>query len=167
MGNHRFLIVLDLNGTILQRLKSDVILRHLKAKNPEIKSVGKILGRPIICRPGSTEFLEKLLRIADVAVWTSAQSKNAIPMVMMSFAGLLSKDYYSRMPADLVEIYKNFQDNFPLAKKYGRGRLQFIWTQKECDEIPSKYTGSDKNYKPDFRKDLGKIWQAFPGMYGP
>jgi hypothetical protein len=170
MAEKRLLVILDLNGTILQRIKTDGIMKELLAKNQDIISIGKIHGKPIVARPDSHAFLAGLLEIADVAVWTSAQAKNALPMVMLAFSGLLSKQYYEEeMPAKLRELYGQFKDHPSICHDaMGAHSLKFLWSQDECDEVPTKASKRGKaNYKPDFRKDLYKVWKAHAGVYGP
>lgn len=166
----RILVVLDLNGTLLQRLKSQWDLSSLKRSNPGCLVRTNIHGRPIIDRPGRAKFLSTLFSNADVAVWTSAQAKNAIPMVLLGFSGLVSKQFYeSELPVDEQDIYHVFssRDDFP-KKLHGDHKLSFLWSQDDCD-IVGKRPGSygKRDFKPDFIKNLEKIWKANPGVYGP
>ncbi|TGZ82059.1 HAD-like protein, partial [Ascodesmis nigricans] len=100
---NRLLVVLDLNGTLMYRIKHST--------------------RPIM-RPDLPEFLTYLFNNFEVMVWTSAQTPNALRMVRAAFTpewieklravwsrdtlGLSNADFYSR-----VQVYK---------------RLERIWT---------------------------------------
>lgn len=165
MTDRRFLVVLDLNGTILQRLKADAAFALLQRINPAIQMEAKIHGRPVIARPGAKHFLTTLLTVADVAVWTSAQPKNAVPMVMLAFGGLLSKDYYEALPEEYNASYRNFAARKDFPQAFGRHPLSFLWTQNECQITGSSKTALVGDRKPEFCKDLRKIFQAFPGRY--
>lgn len=169
-------MVLDLNGTLLQRLKSDANLRIAKKMNPTLKCDGKIHGRPVINRPGAKKFLEDLLEMADVAVWTSAQAKNAVPMVMLGFGGLLDNEYWNmensgmsaEYAAEVKQCYLNFsqREDFPQAN--GTKRLSFLWTQEQCEVIGhTKGNRSKGDVKPEFVKNLLKVWRAYPDKYTP
>lgn len=169
MAEKRLLVILDLNGTILHRIKTEILLKNLQRTNPDIIPIGKIHGRPIVSRPDAHNFLSNLLEMADVAVWTSAQAKNAVPMVMLAFSGLLNRYFYEdEMPVKLKEIYSQFRDHPSICESFGEKSLKFLWSQDECDEVPTKASKKgNSNYKPDFRKDLYKVWKANPGVYGP
>src|SRR5690606_24647798 len=111
----RLLVVLDLNGTILQRLKSAASLASIQKQVSSIKLEAMIHGRPVISRPNAHLFLTNLLSVVDVAVWTSAQPKNAVPMVMLGFGGLLDKSWWEGNTDDLKVPFQNFQqrEDFP------------------------------------------------------
>ena len=172
----RLLVVLDLNGTLLQRLKCDASLRIARKMNPALKSDGKIHGRPVVGRPGAKKFLEDLLEIADVAVWTSAQAKNAVPMVMLGFGGLLARDYWNmedsgmsaEYAAEVKQCYFNFRDREDFPQPNGTKRLSFLWTQEQCEVVGhTKGSRGKGDFKPEFVKNLVKIWKAYPDKYMP
>lgn len=172
----RLLVVLDLNGTLLQRLKCDASLRIARKMNPSLKSDAKIHGRPVVNRPGARKFLEDLMEIADVAIWTSAQAKNAVPMVMVGFGGLLDKEYWnmenSGMPpayaAEVRQCYLNFSQREDIPQATGSKRLSFLWAQEQCDIVGhTKGARGKGDFKPEFVKNLGKIWKSYPDLYTP
>ncbi len=164
----RLLVVLDLNGTILQRLDGTATLALLKSKNPLIKEEANVHGRPVVSRPNARSFLLDLLSFADVAVWTSATAKNAVPMVMLGFSGLLERTWWDSCPEDLRIPFKNFQQRSDFPQTFGEHQLAFLWTQQQCDTNgyePGYENLKKYDRKPQFIKSLKKIWTAFPDKY--
>lgn len=166
----RPLVILDLNGTLLQRLTCDAALKLLQKQNPDIRSIGKIHGRPIISRPGATKFLGELMELADVAVWTSAQTKNAVPMVMLAFSGILQREMYETVwKADktehldeLKQCCMNFKDRKDFPQCFGEQKLAFLWTQTQCEVAGYKAGDRGKgDRRPEFTKSLNKVWKLF------
>lgn len=163
----KFLIILDLNGTLLQRLKKD--------PRPGVKCLANIHGRPVVIRPHLTSFLSSLLNThqqqssVDVGVWTSALPKNAVPMVMLAFGSLLNASVYTDETSDdVAESYANFAGRPDFPGPTGTGRLAFIWSQAKCDiKGYGKGSRGKGDVKPDFLKNLQKVWDAFPHQYGP
>jgi hypothetical protein len=85
----RLLFILDLNGTLLHRLTKswEIKLAH---KHCDYRvSDCTVNGNQIYFRPERRQFLAKLFELGEVAVWTSALPKNAVPMVLRTFDGLL------------------------------------------------------------------------------
>jgi hypothetical protein len=114
--------------------------------------------------------------VADVAVWTSAQVKNAVPMVMLGFGGLLDRGYWkmedSEMPAEYAaevkQCFQNFSQRKDFPQTYGTKRLSFLWAQDQCEVIGhSKGSRGKGDFKPEFVKNLTKIWKAYPEKYTP
>lgn len=172
----RLLVVLDLNGTLMHRLKDETKYILVKSMNPDIQFLGKIHGRPVVGRPGCHQFLKSLLEIADVAVWTSAQTKNAVPMIMLGFAGLLDPDLWQMKgsldeafspehAAEVRQCYINFKDREDFPKETGFKRLAFVWSQSQCDITGYSEGRHAGDKKPEFFKNLRKIWKAFPNKY--
>lgn len=154
------LFILDLNGTLLHRItKSPVqklVAMHPKKRQPDCH----VMGNPVYFRPGLFQFLDELIQLGDVAVWTSALPKNAVPMVMQAFINILDQAELMKLPAPVPLIA---QQNSHIRIHYGRGKepkkypLQFIWTQEECDMV-----GNDEKGRPRFQKNLEKVWKTFP-----
>jgi len=93
MSGGRPLIILDMSGTLIQRLSFEDEFDELQRRSLDIEADTTIGRRPYVIRPGAREFLADLLDIADVAVWASAWRKNTIAMAMCLFGGLLSKEF--------------------------------------------------------------------------
>src|ERR1700733_1054527 len=113
----RVLIVLDLNGTLLHRLtkSSDVAKAkcnpHVLVREPLPLFDTVVNSNPIIFRPHLKVFLKGLMDFADLAVWTSAMSKNAVPMVARTFAGVLNWEAFEQLDP---ETLMHFCNHFPL-----------------------------------------------------
>ncbi|TPX33432.1 hypothetical protein SeMB42_g07477 [Synchytrium endobioticum] len=76
----RLLIILDLNGTIIDRVK-DGAERKLARANPHCPEPSFTSNAArIYIRPHLEPFLSVLFSNFTVAAWTSAQPKNAVPM---------------------------------------------------------------------------------------
>ncbi|KAI8912682.1 NLI interacting factor [Gorgonomyces haynaldii] len=116
----RILVVLDLNGTLLCRIRKGGD-RKLLSKNPfkPEKPDHSISGTKIYLRPNCRKFLGELFGMdhVQVAVWTSMQQQNADPLVEFVFG------------------------------KY-RDRLLFVWYRPQCDGAPLDQQAKGKVRKP-------------------
>ena len=134
---NRFLIVLDLNGTLLHRLTKSAD-KKAAALHPSYRKPDAVVKKcPIYLRPHLQSFLGRILSFADVAVWTSAKRENAFPMVRAAFHSHL--DNHNMHP------------------------LKFVWSQEECQIHQSPRVKGC--YKPDFRKPLTQIWHKYKRLY--
>ncbi|KAJ3274826.1 hypothetical protein HDV01_002030 [Terramyces sp. JEL0728] len=83
--NSKILLVFDLNGTIITRLNSKEYkeLKNIIKRNPDFSS-NKM---KVFIRPHWNQFLETLMNAPQysVAVWTSAQPKNAVALTEKIF----------------------------------------------------------------------------------
>lgn len=144
---HRLLFILDLNGTLLHRITKSS-LRALAARHPQARSCDcTVNGNPIYYRVGHRSFLATLFNLGEVAIWTSAMPKNAHPMVLNLFDGLLDQD--------TIKLYNTHQGSY----RAGVNKLLFLWTQNECNV---RHTPGVE--KPEFRKDLDRVWRAHPSF---
>lgn len=177
----RRLIILDLNGTILNRLTHEhefkVFRKHPIVTKRALTSDITIHGSKIMFRPHRLGFLKHLLQNFDVAVWTSSRPKNAFAMVYYSFESLLdfetlraeSKRYGLTSRQVLLgqsELKAKEKEAELIQETRNRHRLAFIWTQEECDTIEQERPEGAKYVKPLRKKDLTKVWTAFP-QYSP
>lgn len=154
--NRELLFVLDLNGTLLHRLtkgweRSRAIL-HPKSRAEDCV----VNGNPIHFRPGHRRFLETLFSLGEVAVWTSAMPKNAVPMVLRTFCGLLDVEHLKGLDP---KIRNEIQKHRAAVEQISCGphMLRFLWTQDECQVI-NRISGG----RPEFKKHLDKIWKLYP-----
>lgn len=151
------LFILDLNGTLLCRIRrrnTRVFAEtHPNFKSPEIS----VMGHQLYFRPHLQFFLDTLFSLGKVAVWTSAHSKNAIPMTMASFRNSLDWDSFTNMPHPVPHHANVHRDRLMLN---GNRCLEFLWTQDQCKVLPA-LPGS---FKPQFTKDLNNVWQQFPSF---
>lgn len=160
----KLLFVLDLNGTLLHRLTRApdyaAALTHPQRRTADCS----VRGCSIFFRPGREAFLRKLLGLGQVAVWTSAKPKNAVPMVLRLFSSLLDLD--ALRTRSEPHIQNALAHNRRLVQELASGpreqhQLLFLWTQEECTALPPPAAARDK-FKPLFRKDLHRIWEHFP-----
>lgn len=182
----RRLLILDLNGTILHRLthvKESIQFRnHPVVIEKNLKPNITIHGCKIVYRPFAKDFLDHILKHFDVAVWTSSQPKNALPMVHYSFEGLLDfsliLDEAKRRQITIRQLLLGPSEKVAellkdrlLEETEGLDKLQFVWTQDECDTIkpplPSSPSLDSDNssstfIKPIRKKNLTKIYDSFP-----
>lgn len=157
----RLLFVLDLNGTLLHRLTKSyectAAMEHPLRRTADCK----VRGCSIFFRPGRAAFLQKLLQLGQVAVWTSALPKNAVPMVLQTFSGLLDpaalRDHDDLNLQSGLTLHKDLV----LSTENSIGRLLFLWTQNDCTILPPSPCTQNK-FKPLFHKDLYRLWQRFP-----
>lgn len=140
------LFILDLNGTLMHRITRTHLVA-LAQEHPNYRPPNcTVNGNPIFFRPGHHDFLRRLLGLGQVAVWTSAMPKNAHPMVMHIFNGLLT--------GNMINRYRH-----PNGGPWREGvhELLFLWSQEQCEV--RKVPGQDK---PEFKKDLQRAWKAHP-----
>lgn len=174
----RRLLILDLNGTILHRLTRETEFKAFRT-HPAVLQAGlktdmTVNGAKIVIRPHAKHLLGHVLEHFDVAVWTSAQPRNAYPMTFYAFSPLLDVDpimslgqHYALTPRDILlgsseRQAESLRDRL-LEETKGRARLRFLWTQHECDtESPKKETPTTLFVKPLRKKNLHKVWSAFP-----
>ncbi|KAJ3097933.1 hypothetical protein HDU97_004469 [Phlyctochytrium planicorne] len=105
-----FLLVLDLNGTLIDRVK-DVAEKEAARRNPYCPSNPDyhVNGARVYLRPFLDLFLQELVKLCEVGVWTSAMAKNSVPLVDQIF-GRQGKDlafHYDRSKCDLVKTKEN------------------------------------------------------------
>ncbi|RKO91679.1 hypothetical protein BDK51DRAFT_35329 [Blyttiomyces helicus] len=120
----KILLVLDLNGTLLTRVKqkSEKLALRANPSAPKQRDFGLPAGGgKIFLRPYLDTFLDRILACPDfaVGVWTSAKLKNALVMINGAFG----------CNAD---------------------RLAFKWHREQCSDIGSRK--SDWSSKKDLRK---------------
>lgn len=175
MAAERKLIILDLNGTILHRLTHEweckAFRQHPIVLKNNLSTDVTVNGAKITFRPFSERFLGCLFRHFDVAVWTSCQPKNAFPIVYQSFktfldvGSLLKQSKSYDLSPSQVLLFQRFTESIDqlLEKTRDLHRLQFVWTQSECDTVfPETKEPVEKFIKPIRKKNLDKVWQAFP-----
>lgn len=151
-SSRRILFILDLNGTILNRVKKDI---------PGLQEDFRVRGDAVYIRPHCREFLKSLFNLGDVAVWTSSRIENATPMVLRSFSGVLDLKKLEKSSQRINEVMFNCRA-WRGELQDGEHSLAFLWSQQECDEIPQP-----NSYKPLFLKDLHKVWKAKRPVYTP
>lgn len=175
------LLVLDLNGTILHRLthvpETKLFKNHPVVLEKGIKPDVTVHGAKIIYRPHSKMFLNHILKHFSVAVWTSSRPQNALSMVHYSFKGLLDfsaiLEEAQKREIKVRQVILGPSDKEAEIKKEllieetkGLPKLEFIWTQDECDVVdlscddvtiikPTSFI------KPIRKKNLHKIYKSF------
>lgn len=148
----KLLFVLDLNGTILHRLTKPAMKRGY-AEHPNFRGYDcSVDGNPIVFRPHHVDFIKRLFMIGEVAVWTSAMPKNAIPMVMHSFSTAISRNSLSNLPLPIPTFVERHQ-NIEMSSS-NQNKLLFLKTQIDCDVFPKE----KGDFKPKFIKDLQVIF---------
>jgi hypothetical protein len=152
----RTLFILDLNGTLLHRLTKTWESNLAKAHPRYIERDCTVNGNEIFFRPGRRQLLSKLLGIGDVAVWTSAMPKNAVPMVLRTFGGSLNAESLRGLN-DTIKTAVNNHSHVLEEEGSGPHTLKFVWTQEDCKIIPVK-----DEIKPKFKKNLEKVWDLYP-----
>ena len=178
------LLILDLNGTLLHRLthvhQTKLFRIHPIVLEKNIKPDITVHGCKIIYRPHARTFLDHVLKHFDVAVWTSSRPQNALPMVHYSFKGLLDfsgvLEEAQRRKVTVRQVILGPSDMGAesvkerlLEETKGLPKLQFIWTQEECDTVKleaaddqsTKQKQSSTFVKPIRKKNLNKIYKAF------
>lgn len=180
------LLVLDLNGTILHRLththEAKLFRNHPVVLGKNIKPDITVNGCKIVYRPHAQAFLKHVLKHFDVAVWTSSRPQNALPMVHYSFRGLLDVagvlEEAERREVAVRQVILGPSDAGAelmklrlLEETKGLPKLQFIWTQEECDIVTVKPSESLESSvlpkkpsafsKPIRKKNLSKIYKSF------
>lgn len=166
------LLVLDLNGILCHRDRK----RNRKKLPADTKlrpSVGNVANSAIIPRTDLLEFLYYLDQYFCLAIWTSAKPKTAKKLLNM----LLSSDG-PKPKQHKHEIRKKTNND---DRKGIRSRLLFVWSQTQCTEVRSPWSGKkeieadqgianvdvdDDEHSYDdsivFEKHLPKIWEAYP-----
>ena len=127
----RNLVILDLNGVLIDR-------KYVGKASDDSEHEGTRIGHFLVYkRPGLDNFLRRLFKLFDVAVWSSAKKWNVNQLVDFIFC----------------EPEYHFSD------------LKFVWCQEQCtrethpDEELAKV-------KPLFVKSLDAVWEKFP-EYNP
>ena len=139
----RLLFILDLDGALLCRL-SKKPEKSLATKHPNfIKPNFKLKGDHVFVRPGLSDFLSRIFKLGDVAVWTAITSQYAVPLVVRTFYGLLDiKEAKSR-----IRIIDNTLNNNKVLrmthKASGPHKLKFLWTRAHCEVISPVLATSD------------------------
>jgi hypothetical protein len=152
----RPLVVLDLNGILCHRIRSNRPpkrrARAQQHREDYRESVTTVAGTPVIPRSDLAPFLRMLTDAFCVAIWTSAKAKTAKSMLR------------ALIPPDLA------------------ARLLFVYSQHHCRAIipadserkaegastpASSSTAGETTrvggyVKPLFEKDLGLVWKEFP-----
>lgn len=142
------LIILDINGTLLSRLtkshEQKLAMAHPLSRNPDVS----VNGFPIYFRPGLRSFLSSLFRLGhgqhQVAIWTSAMAKNAVPMVAKMFGPLL--DYETMHAAWHKE---GNGESFELAKL-----LDSHFNQRISQKKPLEFNQNDSQKLEDLSDSL-------------
>ena len=116
------LLVLDLNGVLVERVYSDENVPPDPDRPPPLLTVARTR---VYLRPHARSFLSWAMERFHVAVWTSARDATAKAIVR----ALIGQD----------------------------GRFAFVWSQERC--VVERRRG-----KPNIRKDLGRIHEAYPGV---
>ena len=132
MSSRRFLLVLDVNGTLLERLNTSEKHMHTIAHD------GKVLNKRVYLRPYLDYFLSQLCNHFAVAVWTSAQDKTASVFHKLLFPGdeaYPAKDSFGRDP-----------------QQFSR-KLVFLYNRTHCRL-------KDSGKKQKSFKHLSTFWQS-------
>jgi len=87
----KYLLILDLNGTLIDRKTSQDRRRLPSLLSPLPIPEYILSGAHIYLRPHLDQFIDEILSKFSVAVWTSATPKNARPMVHGIFGDRLDK----------------------------------------------------------------------------
>ena len=114
----RALIVLDLNGVLLDRRD-----KRLRDRSPD----GYVCKRPVYLRPHAHSFVEWLLQHFRVAVWTSACAVNAWRLVSLVF-GPLEREVEFVWGQEQCFIRGRTEHGRPLFDK----PLDLVWRQGRC-----------------------------------
>ncbi|KAL5480207.1 hypothetical protein ACEPAI_1477 [Sanghuangporus weigelae] len=133
------LIILDLNGTLLLR----------------IRSLGTIYPRPYMAAFRDYLFCPATRQWLDVMVWSSAQPHNVDRMVRRCFfdarLGPLSGESDGKEAGERFEVEENGDDKW-------YGRLIAVWARDTLG-----LSRNDYSRKAQTTKDLEKPWSAIPG----
>ena len=136
---HPKLLVLDLNGFLVyrRRIEATPSDRHKpQPTRPHDKQEG---GFRVWVRPHAKTFLAYLLKHFHVAVWSSAQLRNVMPLLQLVLGSASAADEM----------------------------LVFIWSQHECTVGQGGHPNDSR--RPLFHKEINRIFQerSFRGMYQP
>ncbi|KAJ3217242.1 hypothetical protein HDU67_008264 [Dinochytrium kinnereticum] len=148
------LLVLDLNGTLIDRLVTSTD-KALARQNPLCPLVPDfhLNGARVYLRPYLDRFLDDLFQEFKVAVWTSATTKNSVPLVQNIF-GKRCKQlafHWDRSRCDLVsEIGNPYGSVKNLEKVWLDSTVNAggIWSEKNTlliDDTPRKSTETPQN----------------------
>lgn len=135
------LIILDLNGALLQRV----------IQRPKIASISSFEHRKaekyhIYLRPHFHAFMSYLIREFEVAVWTSAQENNALAIVKECFTD-------SFIPEKLQFVWH---------------REHCELRNRTSQEVAAIKAANPKAFvKPIAIKDLDAVWKAYGDRYSP
>ena len=143
------LFILDLNGTLLHRLtKSEQVIKA--REHPQSRSSDCIVnGNPVYFRSGLLKFVEGLFELGEVAVWTSAMPKNALPMTRNAFGR-----FYERLLFVWTQIECEVQWTPRTHKPDFKKSLTKVWqtypeynenTTIMIDDSPKKLSDHPKN----------------------
>ena len=127
----KILIVLDLNGTILHR----IIKTGSTTIEDSFVKIAKMGKHSLYARPYLKDFFDFLVKYFDVAVWTSAEERNALAMI----------DSLSTSVPNCT-----------------RNAFKFIWSRNMCTLQEQSLPLGSSYIKPLALKKLSKIWQKFP-----
>lgn len=123
----RLLFVLDLNGTLMERLTRSTEKQAFKL-NPHhdgSKTSVTVNGTPMIIRPHLDRFLDCLYEYGEVAVWTSMTDRNATAICKILFANRHLQFIWTQDHCDLVHTPNQAGFVKPLMRK----PLDKIWSQ--------------------------------------
>eukprot|EP01036_Dinobryon_divergens_P029210 gene29210-38278_t len=139
----RMLFILDLDGALLCRL-SKKPEKILATKHPNyVKPNFKFKGEVVFVRPGLKDFLSRIFKLGDVAVWTPIISQYAVPLVVRTFYEVLDiKEAKSRIRI-IETTLKNNKVLRMTHKVSGPLKLQFLWTRAHCEVISPVLATSD------------------------
>lgn len=148
----RSLIVLDLNGAILDAAKK----MARDTNNQPLRYLAKTRTKYIYLRPGAISFLEWLLEHFDVGVWTSCIEQNArdivnaaIPYQLRSrFKFLFHRGHCELVPGPGYKSIKDLRKVWERFSAYGAHNTHAI------DDTESKYARQPENLV------LLKEWKA-------
>jgi hypothetical protein len=136
------LIILDLNGTLLFRLKKQfrTLLKH--KLEPDFKMSQ---GIRVYKRPKLEEFIQRLTRTFYVATWTSSKKKNSDVMVCNLFPEGSLEFQWDRSKCDVVD-----RDGVPVEDEENEQRkdqLEKSWKKEEKKQIKEESIDESKESK--------------------
>ncbi|CAF0805684.1 unnamed protein product [Adineta steineri] len=135
MSQLKRLIILDLNGLLVQRLYKDEYVKCKRLLTEQYDS--NYLTRPerignfaVWFRPNVKEFLDWLMEHFHVAIWSSVLKFNIDPIV-----------------------------KYILPDEHERDRLLFWWDQQNC-HVEDDPTATDPKKARSFYKRLSSVWET-------
>lgn len=139
----RSLIVLDLNGAILDAAKK---MARDDQGNP-LAFLAKTRTKYIYLRPGAHEFLEWLVEHFDVGIWTSCIERNAHDIVNAAIPGSIRSRFkfiYHRGQCELVPGpgYNSIKDLKRVWQAFPQYNASNTWA---IDDTQSKYRHQPEN----------------------
>ncbi|ORX75998.1 hypothetical protein BCR32DRAFT_296532 [Anaeromyces robustus] len=137
---NKYLIIFDLNGTLLHRLKNNSIINEKKTRMADFSMNGKF----VYLRPYLDAFIEALFNIDEkgkekfesgfaVGTWTSAMVKNSELML-----------------SQILNVEKRSKNNKIFCQDYSN-RIFFKWARDFCTPIPDTDHETEKN--------MDHLWQ--------